>query len=403
MKPKQRRTISIFCRYSILWLLVAGTVACHGGHGHDHGAATPAAAPGEVELDEAEAASLGVATAPVEIGRVEQTILAAGELKPAPGAETRVAAPGRGVFLPASPPVRAGQAVSRGDSLGQVAVWTSDPQGEQVVGEWDAAWTLWQGEKRRLDRTRKLVEKGLEPLERLEEHETQAELARARLNAVGARLERSRRARTGQPDRAVLRELVAPADGIVTEVVHGDGQAVDEGDTLFRVRDDSRLELRVRVFAEDLGLVGDRPSGWFRVPGEKEPRPLVGPGGELPIVLPGVDPETRTGTVLLRVDNPDRALRGGLWVRVGLRAGEGDQGPVVPRAALVRDGFHTVAFVRVKPGVFSRRRLRLGPEDERNVLVLEGLAAGEQVVVTEPRVLLYQGASAVLPQSAHTH
>lgn len=403
MKPYLRHMLTICCRFSILGFVVGGPVACHGGHGHEHGAATPSAAPGEVELDEAEAASLGVTTSPVEVGRVERTILAAGELKPAPGAETRLAAPGRGVFLPAASPVRAGQAVSRGDSLGQVAVWTADPQSEQVVGEWDAAWTLWQGEKRRLERTRKLVERGLEPLERLEEHETQAELARARLNAVGARLERSRRARSGQPDRAVLRELIAPADGIVTEVVHGVGQVVDEGDTLFRVRDDSRLELRVRVFAEDLGRLGDPPTGWFQVPGEGAPRPLTGPAGEAPVVLPGVNPETRTGTVLLRVDNPDRALRGGLWVRVGLRSGEGDMGPVVPRAALVRDGFHTVAFVRVKPGVFSRRRLRLGPEDERNVQVLEGLAAGEQVVVTEPRILLYQGASAVLPQSAHTH
>jgi len=120
-------------------------------------------------------------------------------------------------------------------------------------------------------------------------------------------------------------------------------------------------------------------------------------------VLPGVDPETRTGTVLLRVDNPDRSLRGGLWVRVGLHAGDGEQGPVLPRTALVRDGFYTVAFVREKPGVFSRRRLKLGLEDERNVLVREGLAVGEQVIVTAPQILLYQGASAVLPQSAHTH
>lgn len=401
MNMRRRMTI---CR-CFFWLpfLLWGLIACHGGHGHDHGAAAPVAAPGGVELDEAEAKSLGVATESVRLGRVEPTILAAGELRPAPGAETRIASPGRGLFLPISPPVRAGQTVSRGDSLGQVAVWTSDPQGEQVVGEWDAAWTLWQGEKRRLERARKLVEKGLEPVERLEEIETQAELARARLNVVGARLERSRRAKAGQPDLAVLRELRAPADGIVTEVVHGEGQAVDEGDTLFRTRDDTRLELRVRVFAEDLGRLGDTPTGWFRAPGEKDPRPLVGTAGEVPIVLPGVDPETRSGTVLLRLDNPDRSLRGGLWVRVGLRAGDGGQGPVVPRTALVREGFYTVAFVREKPGVFSRRRLKLGLEDERSVLVLDGLTVGDQVVVSSPQILLYHGAAAVLPQSAHTH
>ncbi len=382
--------------------------ACHGGHGHghDHGApaASPGAAPrGEILLTEVELAELGIRTAPVQERTVRATVRTVGELAPTPGAEAALVSPARGIWLPTDPPAVAGRAVKRGEPLGRIAVWTPESQTELLQGEWESAWTLWQADKKKLERARGLAEKGLESRERIEEAETAEALGRARVNQVGARLARLRRANAGRPDPASLRELRAPIDGTLVHVAVGEGGVVEPGQALITVRDERRLELRIRVFDADLPAVGPRPTGWFLVPGDPTPRPLGGAGDEPLVVLPGVDPVSRTGTVLARIDNSDGHLRGGARVRVHLRSGVDRKGPVVPRSALVRDGFPTVAFVRTGPAAFTRRMVRTGDEDETAVSVLEGLAPGEEVVVENPQHLLYHSAKAAIPQSAHTH
>jgi len=393
-------------RYWIIFSFMLIHAACHGGHGHDHGA-TPTAAgtppAGEIVLTEAEVKELGIRAEPVIERAVAPSVRTSGELAPLPGAEAVLKASARGLWLPAEPPATVGSVVRRGDLLGRIAAWTTEAQAELLSGEWDAAWTLWQSEKKRLDRSRKLFDKGLESRERLEEAETAAALARSRVNHTWSRIARLRRANAGHPDSTLLREVRAPIDGTLTRVLVGEGGIVEEGQELITVLDERHLELRIRVFDTDLGGIGARPTGWFTVTGDPAPLQLGGPGQEPLVVLPVVDPVTRTGTVLARLDNTGGRLRGGTRVRVHLRSGRDGKGPVVPRSALVRDGFSVIAFVRTGPGTFARRLVRTGDEDETGLRVLEGLAPGEEVVVENPQHLLYHSAKAAIPQSAHTH
>jgi len=380
--------------------------ACHGSHGHDHGSVAvdaQKAVAGELRLPDDEADALGIRTRKVLSRKISVPVLGAGELEPVPGSEVRLTAPARGIFLQVEGGRRPGQAVSRGEVLGRVALWTSEAQAELLQGEWNAAWTMWQNEKKQRERARQLFERGLESRERLEETETRATLAQGRVNDAWARIARMRKANAGKPDPTTLREIRCPIDGTLIEVAAGDGVAVEEGHQLFLVRDDRQLDLRVRIFDADLPRLGARPDGWFVTPGDDAPHPLPAPGGEPPVVLPGVDPATRTGVVLARVDNRAGKLRSGQWVRVHLRTTDTDEGPVLPRGAIVREGFHPVAYVRTQPGVYARRRVRTGAEDDTAIRILEGLAAGEEAVVENPQKLLYLGASALIPQSAHTH
>ncbi len=396
-------------------------------HGHDHNnvpdmdhekehekapdpvktnSSTPKTIASEVKLTDIEVAELGIRTQRVRASRLSTTVQGAGELRSVPGAEAPLKVSGRGVFLATDTQKRPGQVVSRGELLGHVAVWTSEAQAELVQSEWNTSWTVWQGEKKRLERAKKLQEKGLESRERVEELETLAELARSRVNTAWARSARLKKANTGRPDPTTMREIRAPIDGTLVRSSAADGLAVEDGQELFLIRDDRTLVLRVRVFDTDIPRLGAHPDGWFILGGSTgpaTPHPLSSAGSEPAVVMPDVDAVTRTGTVLVRLDNRAGKLRSGQWARVFFRTAEADEGPTVPREAIIREGFLKIAYVRTKPGTYARRRVRTGTEDENSIRVLEGIAAGEEVVVANPQKLLYLSAAAVIPQSAHTH
>lgn len=89
-----------------------------------------------------------------------------------------------------------------------------------------------------------------------------------------------------------------------------------------------------------------------------------------------------TDTVILRADvpNPDDKLVDGQLVRVELKAGTPEERILVPQAALIADQGGVYVFV-VEDGKAVVRRIKPGGTVGANVVVTEGLKAGEPVVV----------------------
>ena len=110
-----------------------------------------------------------------------------------------------------------------------------------------------------------------------------------------------------------------------------------------------------------------------------------------------VDPSTRSVTVRAQVPNPSGLLKPGMFLTVRLSRGEVDA-LLVPEQALVPEQGDVYVFV-VQDGTVAKRQIRLGQRRVGDVQVLEGLAAGEQVV-TEGTQKLRDGAAIVLQSSA---
>lgn len=89
-----------------------------------------------------------------------------------------------------------------------------------------------------------------------------------------------------------------------------------------------------------------------------------------------------TDTVILRADvpNPQGKLVDGQLVRVELKAGKPEERIVIPQAALIADQGGVYVFV-VENGKAVVRRIKPGGAVGANVVVTEGLKAGEPVVV----------------------
>jgi Cu(I)/Ag(I) efflux system membrane fusion protein len=101
--------------------------------------------------------------------------------------------------------------------------------------------------------------------------------------------------------------------------------------------------------------------------------------GAVQLVDPVLDEKTRTAKVRIAFDNPDGALRPGMFGAVTL---ERPQRAVVrvPADALVRSGLEAYVFVARGAGRFEPRRVKAGEVGREYAEVLDGVSEGEQVV-----------------------
>ena len=104
--------------------------------------------------------------------------------------------------------------------------------------------------------------------------------------------------------------------------------------------------------------------------------------GEVTFVQPVIDAITRTVDVRIALPNPNGDLRPGLYGTVLLE--EPGAGPVltVPRSAVLDSGTRQVVLIETGPGRFAPRDVTLGRRGGDRIEILDGLAEGEQVVVS---------------------
>jgi membrane fusion protein, multidrug efflux system len=102
--------------------------------------------------------------------------------------------------------------------------------------------------------------------------------------------------------------------------------------------------------------------------------------GQINFVNVSVDRSTDTVSVRAGFPNPDFALVDGQLVRVGLEVGAPEEKIVIPQAALISDQQGVYVFV-ASDGKAAIRRVKPGGESGSGVIIDQGLAGGELVIV----------------------
>lgn len=201
---------------------------------------------------------------------------------------------------------------------------------------------------------------------------TQLDELRAGRTQAEARLGSARAARDAAALRRSFADLRAPDAGIISKRLVQPGQVVAGGSELLRLIRQGRLEWRAELVETALAQVkpGDRIAL-----GTRDGRTVI---GRVRAVSPGLDSETRTGTVYADLPEPE-GLQPGTFLQGRIDTGM-TQALTVPAAAIVqRDGFPTVFIIDAK-GIARRVRIRTGSSDGGRTEVLEGLRAGQAVV-----------------------
>lgn len=189
-------------------------------------------------------------------------------------------------------------------------------------------------------------------------------------------------------------QLAAPMAGTIIEKLAVDGQYIETGDVIYRMADLSRLWLLLKLFPEDAAHVHEGQ----KVTAEVQSHPDRKFFGEVDFVSPAVDPESRTVSVRIGLDNSSGELRVGDYTRAsievpvaGSRASGDEIAPptvlVVPRDAVLMAGKDSVVYVEVEPGRFEMRNVITGAEVETGIVIVAGLSAGE-VVATRGNFLI---------------
>ncbi|MEM6455038.1 MAG: efflux RND transporter periplasmic adaptor subunit [Acidobacteriota bacterium] len=118
--------------------------------------------------------------------------------------------------------------------------------------------------------------------------------------------------------------------------------------------------------------------------------------GTITAIEPRIDPETRTVRVRAEARNPGGRLLPGAFARIELPLGEARDALLVPAIAL-QTGLEGATLFVVEDGQAALRRVRTGIRTRARVAIVDGLAAGEQVVI-EGRQRLRPGAAVVVTE-----
>jgi RND family efflux transporter MFP subunit len=202
------------------------------------------------------------------------------------------------------------------------------------------------------------------------------DLASERVKLAEANLEK---ARLRHEDATVE----APMTGVISTKYVDEGSYVNPSTPLVKIINIDHVEMRGGVAGKYFALLeaGRTPA---RV--EVDAYPERAFSGVVDRVQPELDPLTRTAQVTVRVDNPDHRLKPGMFARITIVLQKRDGVPVIEETALVGEKDRPAVFV-VNEGVVHRREVRIGLQQGARNEVLEGLSAGDRVVVRGQHML----------------
>ncbi|MBY6226448.1 efflux RND transporter periplasmic adaptor subunit [Ferrimonas balearica] len=210
-----------------------------------------------------------------------------------------------------------------------------------------------------------------------------------RLNAIAnqqlvsqetlAKLVYRRQAALADRDIAALQleysTVASPIAGVVAKRFVKRGKMASEMDALFHIVQQDTLHGILHLPERELSKVRTGQSAELTVDGLDTPQ-----RAQVLRIAPVVDPDTGTFKITLSIDNQQGELKAGMLSRARLRFDTHHDTLVVPRMALLRQDLGHSVFV-IEEGQARSQAVQVGFQDGERVEILQGLQAGQQVVV----------------------
>jgi cobalt-zinc-cadmium efflux system membrane fusion protein len=178
--------------------------------------------------------------------------------------------------------------------------------------------------------------------------------------------------------------VTAPIGGTITQRQIGVGQYINSeangaANPVFTISDPSTVYLIANVREMDAPLM--------RVGLSLEVHVLAYPDrifkGKISWVAPSIDPNTHRLSVRADVENPDGALKPGMFANFSIITGEASTAPAVPSEAIVYEGERARVWVAGDGGdTLALREIRTGWVSDGVVEVITGLSVGDKVVTS---------------------
>jgi membrane fusion protein, heavy metal efflux system len=177
--------------------------------------------------------------------------------------------------------------------------------------------------------------------------------------------------------------VTAPIGGTITQRQIGVGQYINSeangaANPVFTISDPLTVYLIANVLEVGCALI--------RVGLSLEVHVLAYPDrifkGKISWVAPSIDPNTHRLSARADVENPDGALKPGMFANFSIITGEASTVPAVPQEAIVYEGEKARVWVVGAGDTLALREIGTGRISNGMVEVLAGLSAGEKVVTS---------------------
>jgi len=186
-------------------------------------------------------------------------------------------------------------------------------------------------------------------------------------------------------DLAATFSLNSPIDGIVVERNATVGASVGTDANLFKIIDLSRVWIDADVFEKDLPRV--RPGQEVKLTVTAFPESTF--SGKVILINSVLDPDTRTVKVRTEIANPDGRLKPDMFANVQIVTDVNRAAISIPQSAVLDDAGKTIVFVAESDG-YKKRQVQAGIQNNDRVEIVDGLTAGDKIVVKGNYLLLEQ-------------
>jgi cobalt-zinc-cadmium efflux system membrane fusion protein len=288
----------------------------------------------------------------------------------------RVSAPVTGRIMDLD--VIEGQIVTRGQVL--ATIHSTDLSA--VESTFLKADSQYQLADRAVARARQLLDAGVIGEAELQRRDTELQQAGAELSSAREQLRvlgiSDEALAKLQKTRAVdsLIHVVSSISGRVLERKVTIGQIVQAAETVCVVADLSNVWLVADVPEQTAGTIRTGKAVQAEIPA----LPGETITGKLTYVSAIVNPETRTVRMRMDLPNPDRRYKPAMLATITL-VDNAERRRIVPANAIVREGNEDNVFVQTGPEKFVLRHVTLGPEFRDGRSLLDGVSAGDKIVL----------------------
>ena len=181
--------------------------------------------------------------------------------------------------------------------------------------------------------------------------------------------------------------VTAPIDGSIITSPVKIGQKVSMSSVITKIGDINNLQITAKVperYVADIAI-GQKAEITLQAYGEEKFMASV------VRISPVVDPSTRTKEIILNFDKHYDKVNAGMFARVKLFTLDFGGYPVIPQDAFVENSDEYYLYIVKDDSTVTKRKVTRGKSIDGYNQVVEGLTAGE-VVVLEGMLSLYEGA-----------
>ncbi|MFZ0501952.1 MAG: efflux RND transporter periplasmic adaptor subunit [Steroidobacteraceae bacterium] len=170
----------------------------------------------------------------------------------------------------------------------------------------------------------------------------------------------------------------APIAGTVVEKSIAPGQTLSAGTSpCFTIANTSQMWVLAQLFGADIARV--RAGDTATVSSGDGEAVLAGTVTNVGAVI---DPDTRSVSARVQVDNPNGILKQQMYVQVQIQSREQQRGLLIPVSATLRNDENLpFVYVLAADGSYARRSVTLGTRVDNRYVIPQGLHTGDKVVV----------------------